>query len=144
MTIRAGYNYTAPSRLGAPSVLLCDNIDPRSHDFVSLTTTIDPIDAQVILAMKLKRGSGASVFNVGNRLHEVRKMGDSVQSEIKGLVKEALQQLVDRRDIQYRGVVFDLIDPANQTIYMTIKWVNLRARDREIRTHSMTYPGAAL
>ena len=140
----AGYEYTAPARLADPSVLLCDNIDSKSHDFASLTTTIDPIDAQVIFAIKLKRASGASVFNDGSRLHEVRKMGDSAQSEIKGLVREALSRLIDQRDIQYRGVKFDLWDTANQTAHITIQWINLRARDNVIRSHPIEIPGAAI
>lgn len=143
MALRSGYNYTAPSRLGDPSVLLCDNIDPKSHDFVSLTTTIDPIDAQVINALKIKRGSGASVFNDGNRFHEIKKISDSVQSEIKGLAREALTRLIDQRDIQYRGVIFQQIDSASQTINVTIQWVNLRARDRAIRYHTIALSGVA-
>lgn len=139
-----GYEYVAPAKLADPSVLLCDNIDPKSHDFVSLTTTIDPIDAQVILALKLKRGSGASVFNDGNRLYQVRKMGDSAQSEIKGLVREALSRLIDQRDIQFRGVRFDYWDTENQTAQITVQWVNLRARDNEIRTHAIGIPGASI
>jgi hypothetical protein len=139
---KIGYEYTAPSTLANPSPLLCDNISPKTHDFLSLTTSIDPIDAQVILALKLKRGSGASVFNDGNRLYEIKKMGDSAQSEIKGLIREALSRLIEQRDIQYRGIKFDVWDPANQTASIVVQWINLRARDSKVRSHPIEIPGA--
>jgi hypothetical protein len=143
MVLRTGYVFTVPSRLGNPSPLLCDNIDPATNDYVSLFSTIDPIDAQVILALKIRRNSGASVVVDGNRFHEVRKMSDSAQSEIGGLIKEALGRLIDQLDIQYKGASFTDWDPSNQTCTVEIKWVNLRARDREIRTYSLNISGAA-
>jgi len=140
---KTGYVVTAPARLGNSSTLLCDNIDPETHDYASLFSTIDPIDAQVILALTIRRGSGVSVVADGNRLHEVRKMSDSAQSEIKGLIQEALGKLIEQRDIQYQGVVFDVWDSANQTSTVIVKWVNLRAYDRGIRTYPLNILKAA-
>lgn len=119
---------------------MCDNIDPTTHDFVSLTTTIDPIDAQVIIALKVVRASGPSVAEDGNRLHEVRKMGDGAQAEIKSLVQEALSRLIFNRDIRYLGTDFDYWEPGYQAGTATVKWVNLRARDKQTRTHSFRFP----
>lgn len=137
-SIVVGYSAIAPARLGEPSTLLADNIDPETHDFTDLFATIDPIDAQVILALKLVRASGPSVMEDGSRLREVRKMTDSAQNEIRGLVKEALGRLIANRDIRYEGVEFDVWDPGSQTTNAVVSWVNLRARDKLVRTATLS------
>lgn len=141
MPIRTGYIVAAPSVLGRPSPLLCDNIDPTTHDFASLFNSVDPIDAQVVIAMKIARGSGASVVEDGSRLREVTKMDDAAQSEIRSLVREALSRLINQRDIQYKGVEFSVWDPSSQTGTAVVKWVNLRSRDKELREFPMQIGG---
>jgi hypothetical protein len=139
---RAGFVVTSPGRLAAPSVLLADNIDPSTHDFVSLTQTIHHIDAQVIVALKVVRASGPSVLADGNRLREIRKMDEAAQSEAEGLIKEALYRLISRDDIRYKGVEFTQWDSGSQTGEVTVKWINLRARDQQLRAHTLKIAGA--
>lgn len=140
MAIVVGFSAIAPKRLGVPSPLLADNIDPQTHDFRSLATTIDPIDAQVILALKLVRGSGPSVTEDGSRLRDVRKMTDSAQNEIRAFVREALGRLIANRDIRFEGVEFAPWDPSSQSTNTVVRWVNLRAQDKLIREATLSIP----
>jgi hypothetical protein len=137
MSLRAGYIVTSPNRLGKYSPLLCDNIDPITHDFKSLFISLDPIDAQVLIALKIDRASGACVTEDGNKLRSVKKMSDSAQSEIRSIVLDALSRLIARRDIQYKGVTFDAWNTASQTGTAVVKWVNLRALDNVIRSQEI-------
>jgi len=129
-----GYGVAAPSALNKPSVLLCDNIDPQTHDYVSLFTTIDPIDAQVIIAMKIVRNSGPAVVNDGNRMRDIRKITTGIESEIESRVKIALSRLISNGDIKYKGIIFETIDRGNQTVQAKVQYVNLRSFSASLRT----------
>ena len=131
----------APSQLARPSPLLADNIDPNSHDYVSLTETVHPIDAQVILALKLDRGSGAAVENDGIRLRDIRKMTDDAQTQIKSRVREALGRLISAGDVRLVGVSFENWDESSQAGGPFVRFVNLRARDDRIREVPVRMPG---
>ena len=139
-----GYGVTVPSRLGAPSPLLAENIDPVTHDFVNLSSGVDPVDAQVIIALKMVRGSGASVVEDGQRFSTIRKITDTVQTQIDSLVREALKRLITQQDIEYVGITFEDLDPGSQTINATVRWINLRALDESERRAPLTVKGTNL
>lgn len=93
------------------------------------------MEAAVLLAFSIVRGSGAAVVNVGHRFHTIRKILPSIQNEIDSKAREALGLLIKNRDIQYRGVELTVHDESNQTVEAVVKWVNLRAMDgRMLRT----------
>jgi hypothetical protein len=139
-----GYGVTAPARLGAPSPLLAENIDPKTHDYIDLTSGVHPVDAQVLIALKVVRGSGASVTEDGQRFATVRKITTTVKTEIESLVREALARLISQQDIEYLGTTFENVDPGNQTINATVQWKNLRALDDEVRSAPLTVKGTNL
>lgn len=126
----------SPGALGPPSPLLADDIDPTTHDFVSLTVGLDPVDSQVLTALVTLRGSGASVFDMGLRIDD-SKILPSIRINIASAVTQALSTLVANRDIQFIGVDFgendEGIDPTNQTVNFAVQWVNLRALDKAVR-----------
>ncbi|MHC4501010.1 MAG: hypothetical protein ACYS21_18065 [Planctomycetota bacterium] len=138
-----GYGVTSPSRLGAPSPLLAENIDPETHDYVSLTSGVHPIDSQVIIALKVARNSGASVTEDGQRFTTVKKITNTVKTQIESLVREALGRLIAQQDIEYFGTTFETVDPGNQTINATVQWANLRAADDQVRSAPLTVKGTA-
>lgn len=133
-----GFGVTPVGALGAPSPLLADNIDPTTHDYVSLTVGVDPIDAQVINALKISRASGAAVLTVGNQFAQVRKMTRSVNRELESLVRIALKRLIDNEDITYVGTEFDTIDFGTATVEMTVQWINRRSFSGVVT--SITFP----
>jgi len=116
---------------------LAPKIDPATHDFLSLTEGMDPVDAMVINALKIVRGSGASVMDVGARFRDIRKIKTETPGEIKAQVQTALSILIRRGDIRYVGTSIDINEPGSQTIQATIKWVNLRAFDNATRSTTL-------
>lgn len=107
--------------------LLADYIDPDTNDYVSLAIGFDPVDAQVINALKIVRRSGASVFEIGTRLKDIRKITDSIRNEIESQIRFALAPLVKNRDIIIESIIFDIVDPGNQTVQVRPVWRNLRS-----------------
>lgn len=132
-----GFGIIAPSQIAPPSPLLADNIDPTTGDYISLTVGADPIDAAVVNAVKIVRGSGAAVTNTGARFYKVTKITDSIERELDSIVQEALSRLISNADIKYSGIEFTTLDPSTQTVEILIKWINLRAMDGQIRTASL-------
>jgi hypothetical protein len=124
-----GYGVAAPSLIGPPSPLLADNIDPQTHDYVSLFEGRDVIEAQVLIALSVVRGSGAAVVDIGNRFHEIRKILPSIKSVLDSKAREALRLLITKQDIRYRGIELTVLDEGNQTVECVVKWENLRAFD---------------
>ena len=135
-----GSAISTPAGLGPPSPLLADNIDPQTGDFASLFVGIDPIDAQVINAVKIVRGSGASVTEDGMRLVDIRKIKDDTEDDIRNEVRRALSRLIQNQDIRFSGTKFDYIEKGSQFIQIRVQWVNLRSFDRTPREAVIPYP----
>jgi hypothetical protein len=57
-----GYGVSAPSLLDAPSSILADNIDPNTHDYLSVTVGRDPTDER-----EVSRSGGAGHRDQGRR-----------------------------------------------------------------------------
>ena len=137
-----GFFIRAPGALGDPSPLLADNIDPETRDFASLTVGLDPIDAQVQLALGTVRASGSAVEEDGiENLPD--KMTDATQNEITSAVQTALNRLIRNGDIAFLGVTFDLHDESVQTSLPRVRYKNLRAVDQRTREAVLQLPGKA-
>ena len=55
----------AGPELGPPSPLLAAKWDPNKRDYASLVEGMDPVDAHVLHALYVERGSGACVLHDG-------------------------------------------------------------------------------
>ena len=110
----------------APPVILADYISPDTRDFVSMLYTFDPIDAQVVIAITTKRGSGAAVSDTGHKLHNIKKIRDSITTEITAEIKTALKRLLTNGDITLKPITFD-VDQGSQQVETQISWINNRA-----------------
>ena len=132
-----GFFVPSPGHLALPGPLLADKIDPHTNEYLSIFTGDDVIDAQVLIAMKTARGSGAAVLECGSRLRSIRKLGDSVVSDIEAEVRNALALLVQQGDIIIKSIVVTVLQ-ASQQAEIELKYVNQRARDRSVRTQRVT------
>ena len=143
-----GFFIAAPARLGPPSPLLADNIDPKTKDFRDLFVGADPVDDQVQVAMMTNLGSGGSVLDTGIRLTR-RKMVTDLKDTLEGDARQALRKLNRARDIQFAGITFGPGDPrtgqptgeldeANQSAQINIEYRNLRALDPKVRQLSLS------
>jgi len=111
----------------APPVILADYIDPETRDFASMLYTLDQIDAQVIIAITTKRGSGAAVRDVGHKLHNLKKIKDSIKTDITAEIKTATKKLVTNGDITLKPIDFTSIDRGNQQVDFVVSWYNRRS-----------------
>jgi hypothetical protein len=108
------------------SPITADYIDPATGDYASMTSGLNPVDAQVVLAMSTIRGSGAAVMESGCNLSNVKKIRETVQREIMSEVRVALKLLIDNGDIRLGTFVFD-VQPSNQYVGAVINYQNLRS-----------------
>lgn len=140
-----GFFIGSPGALGDPSPLLADNIDPDTNDFASLFTGMDVIDAQVLVAVTIVRGSGSSVTEDGIKITS-RKITESVKNEITADVRTSLKRLINNGDIEFVKIDFgendENIDKSNQVINSRIEYVNLRAMDNKVRTLPLSFLSA--
>ena len=133
ITITAPSTYTM---LGGPlptvgqqsqaPVILADYYNPGTRDFASMMSTLDHIDAQAVIAITTKRGSGPAVENVGNNLHKIKKITDSIETDIKSEIKTAFKRLTDNGDVTLKPITFET-DKSNQQVEFVVSWVNNRS-----------------
>lgn len=110
-----------------PPAILADAIDPETHDYLSIDRGQDPIDAQVILALKTVRGSGAAVTDTGNQFTSIGKLDDSAEAAFRREAEIALSLLVTNRDIRIDSIEVLVQDDFAE---VTVTYENLRTIDR--------------
>ena len=130
---------SSPSALTAPSPLLADYIDPSTNDYLSIEDGMDPVDAQVIIAMKTKRGSGPSVTEDGHNLDSIKKIMPSVERDIEAQLKLALGRLIRNGDITYKGQTITNNDPANAYVEGYVSYVNERTFTGVVQTANFKF-----
>ena len=79
----------------APAIL-ADKIDPDTGDFLSIVEGWGIVDGAVIHAMRVERGTGASVRETGNRFKTVRHVEEQNAELLESLAEEALRPLIDQ------------------------------------------------
>jgi len=112
--------------VGTFSPITADFIDPATGNYSSMVSGIDPIDAQVVIAMNTVRGSGACVTEDGCNLENIRKIRETVQREIESEIRVALKRLIDNGDIRLRSFTFD-VQKENQYVGVVVEYKNVRA-----------------
>lgn len=120
----SGVSPTLPAITENP--ITADYIDPATGEYASMVQGLNPIDAQVILAMTTIRGSGAAVKDQGQRLSDIDKIRKTVEREIQSEVRLALKQLIQQHDIRLGTFAFDK-QPSNDYVGVVIEYTNLRA-----------------
>lgn len=115
-----------------PPGILADPIDPKTGEYLSIVKGFDPIDAQVLLALTVKRASGAAVLEDGQSYSEIKKIDDSATSLIESKTRTTLGRLTDRRDIAIDALE-PLADPASQSGSVAFRYRNLRSRGPQAR-----------
>jgi hypothetical protein len=124
--------FAAPSE---PPGILADAVDPETREYLSIVRGIDPIDEQVLIALTLKRGSGAAVTDEGQDFASIRKMDESTATLIDTETRRALSRLVTQADIRIRKIT-PLADANDDWAEVVVEYENLRAplNRRRVRT----------
>jgi hypothetical protein len=122
---------------GQPPGILADAIDPYTGEYLSILKGMDPIDAQVLDALTIKRGSGAAVRNDGQRFADIKKVDDAAATLIDGETRRALSRLVENQDIRVARVD-PVADQNNDYADVVVQFKNLRARPKDLRAARVT------
>ena len=109
-----------------PPTILADYLDPETGDFASMIRTLDPVDAQVLIALSVKRGSGAAVTADGNELYKIKKILPSCARDVEAAVRNSLSRLVSNRDIDPPTVSVE-VNKGSQSVEALISWYNRRS-----------------
>jgi hypothetical protein len=108
-----GYAIGGPEYVGLepfrpPALFLADAIDPETGEFRSILSGVDPVEAWLIEQLRIRRGSGSAVRDVGNRLHEIRFVTPSTPYQIELELKSCWALALDSRWIELKSV--DIIE----------------------------------
>ena len=133
--------------LGLPAPILADMIDPETGEFESLLEGRDPVDAQVLVALSIARGTGAAVLNTGNRFRDARFVSEDDARLIESEARRALALLVSRGDIEILSLTVQSRDDftldsgiVDDFLELTVIYLNLRASGERRREESIRVP----
>ena len=96
-----GTSFVSPA---SPPAILADDIDATTGNPNSLIESIEPEDSAVIQIMRTRRGSGASVLDIGHRFHLIEKNDERAPTLAEAYVREALAELVRDGRIELHGI----------------------------------------
>jgi hypothetical protein len=86
-----GTQFVSPA---SPPAILADDINASTGEVNSLLTSIEPEDSAVIQIMRTRRGSGASVLDIGHRFHLIDKNDERAPSLAEAYARGALADLL--------------------------------------------------
>jgi hypothetical protein len=106
--------------LGSPALFLADAIDPSTGDYRSIQRGVDPIEAQAVEALMVRRASGSAVRDDGHKLHEIRFVNERTGFLIRSEVEYAWRRLIEARQIRLDKLEVETAgDTANVVIHFT-------------------------
>lgn len=106
----APVEFVGPSK---PPAILADYIDPKTGDFASVLRGMHPVDSQVVTRVRTRRGSGASVRDVGNLFHTFELVDEHAPQQAKFEAQRMLDDLVVRGDITIDDVRAAELNPGD-------------------------------
>lgn len=112
---------------GAPPGILADAIDPATGEYLSIRRGIDPIDAQVLHALRVRRASGASVMDDGQDFATIETLDDQAPALIEAKARLVLRRLIANRDIAIVALTKS-VDLAGASGSVFLQYRNLRRR----------------
>jgi hypothetical protein len=135
-----GFFVPSPGVGDPVSPMIADDIDPETHDYKSILEGADTIDAQVLIALKVFRGSGSAVTADGQTFRDIDKLTDDVATIIESDVRRALDRLLRNRDIRLVATGKDepgiqvVVFSEEQAAEVIVRYRNLRSLDSTVRT----------
>lgn len=114
----------ASAAMPAPPAMAAESYGlTGDRDVLSLTTSVDPIDAQVQLALVAVRDSGAAGKGTGQRFSTIKKLGDDIVAVLDGETRTALTRLVKNGDI---SVVSIVVETGSDWAEIVVTYINHR------------------
>lgn len=109
----------------SPPALLADYIDPATGELLSLFTYVHPVDAMVVEAFRLERGTGAAIQNDGHAFSAIKKVTEATPRQLEDEARRILKPLVDRGDIKIGTLQTEVGIDATDLGAVFIEYTNL-------------------
>lgn len=107
------------SREVKPIPILADYTDPVTGDITRLTESRTPVDGAVIEVLRVERGSGPAVREVGHTMRQVRHTDDSSLNELRGRLQEGLRRMERAGLVALQGTGVKRTDGHPDSVEMT-------------------------
>ena len=120
----APVEFVGPER---PPAILADLIDPKTGDYRSILRGMHPVDSQVLTRVRTRRGTGASVRDIGNLFGTFELVDEHAPQQAKFEAQRMLDDLVVRGDISIDDVRADELTPGDG-VALILFFTNLRTK----------------
>lgn len=100
-----GVAFVSPEQ---PPALLADDIDPKTGELATLFTAPHPVHAAIQFAVRVRKGSGAAVQDIGHLYDRIKKKTDRTARELRDEAERLFKPFVDREDITVESIEEDL------------------------------------
>ena len=87
-----------------PPVILADLLRASDGEQLSVLTGVHPVDAAVMEAFRLSKGTGAAVTNDGQEFRKIRKVGPSTERQLRDEASRVLAPFVERGDVSIEAL----------------------------------------
>jgi hypothetical protein len=110
----SAFDVEGQAEQAAPPAILAPMIDPTTGQFESVFRSRPLADAFAIEAIRVERGSGASVRDLGQRYRELRNVEDGMTEMLESYTREAFAAAEAAGVARLVGVLVevDAVDPA--------------------------------
>ncbi len=131
--------FSVPRAVGlAPAPVIAAELrDPKTLDVGSVLVSADPIDDQVQIAMRARRGSGAALGTTGQRYRDILKLSSNVERLLESETRTVLATLVGRGDITIETIDI-YTDSSAAFAQVSVAYINRRATGSKQRLHVVT------
>ena len=129
------------SRARSPIPILADYIDEVSGDISRLDEGRTPIDGACIEVLRVERGSGPAVREVGHTLREVRHTDPSSLAELKGRLRDGFRRMEKAGLVKVESIEVKTLENAADSVEMSgeIKDLTLAEQDVNGNNNVRTY-----
>lgn len=109
------YVETVEDESALPVPILADYIDPDTGDIIRLNEGRMPIDAAIIEGIRVDRGTGAAVLEVGQTLRKVRHTDETSLAEIPTRARDGVEELERQGLVRFESVVGPDLNPKDES-----------------------------
>jgi len=101
------------------------------HDADGKLILVHWVDQAVSFALGVSQGTFAPQSKLGNRLNKIKRAGgQGLNAAVEDAVREALQALVQRKDIGVTEII--IATPTRGQIYVAVSYMNLRVTNADV------------
>jgi len=125
----SAYELFGFARQVEPPLILADAIDPATGDLASLLEGASLADAFAIEAVRIQRGTGAAVRDVGNRYHELTHVEATMAGLVESLTIEAFADAERAGVAALVGVTIEVDDADPAQVNTVIEYRDMLAAE---------------